>query len=167
MLPDPLLDPRALRAALASFSTGCAIVTSTTGEGRHLAVRVTSFSSVSLDPPLVLWSLHRESPSLEGFQHAGRFTINLLALDQRHLSHRFNAAESDELTDVQHDPGPLGCPRLRASLAVTDCSTYSTTELGDHVLFVGEVHAALCREAPPLTFFGGALGTFRMGDPQT
>jgi flavin reductase (DIM6/NTAB) family NADH-FMN oxidoreductase RutF len=152
-------DPRPLRQALGRFATGVTVVTTCTGEGKYEGLTANSFSAVSLDPPLVLWSLRLAAPSLENFKRAGHFVINVLCRDQRAMSRHFATPRHDKFADVDFAPGIGGCPMLADSLAIFECRTESMIEGGDHIIFIGRVTQAHHREGEPLIFAGGRYGT--------
>ncbi|MDP3139985.1 MAG: flavin reductase [Burkholderiaceae bacterium] len=150
-------DPRAFRNALGCFPTGVAIMT-TVYKGQPVGLTCSSFSSVSLEPPLVLWSLRRESKSLEAFCNSGAFAINILAEDQNLLSARFASGKIiDKFEGIACTEGLKGIPILQGCMASFECSTYAQHEAGDHVIFIGRVerfdHG---RAEEPLVFYKGA-----------
>jgi 3-hydroxy-9,10-secoandrosta-1,3,5(10)-triene-9,17-dione monooxygenase reductase component len=115
-LPPPA-DAVRLRRALGTFATGVTIVTALDATGQRLGVTANSFTSLSLDPPMVLWSLARDAYSLPTFLGAGRFVVHILADDQGRLSERFATRGSDKFAGLEHDLSPEGLPLLRASIA--------------------------------------------------
>jgi len=144
------------RDALGMFPTGVAVVTAEGAGETPQGVTINSFNSVSLDPPLVLFSLARSLFSLRSFIEADAFTINFLREDQRHLSVQFNKALSNKWEQVPYKTGALGAPVLLAALAVLECRPYARYEAGDHVIFVGRVeHIEFQECCAPLVFFGG------------
>ncbi|MFZ4651386.1 MAG: flavin reductase family protein [Rubrivivax sp.] len=149
------LEPAALRRAFGRFATGVTIITCRDAQGTRVGLTANSFSSLSLDPPLVLWSLRRQSPSLPAFEAAGHFAINVLAEGQLELSRRFASPAVDRFADGQWADGHGGVPVLGGCAAVFECVREARHDAGDHVLFIGRVLAA--REAPlaPLLFQGG------------
>jgi 3-hydroxy-9,10-secoandrosta-1,3,5(10)-triene-9,17-dione monooxygenase reductase component len=149
------MDSRQLRTALGRFATGVTIVTCTDGEGRFVGLTANSFNSLSLNPPLVLWSLRQSSPNLAAFSAAPRFAVNVLAEAQVDLSRRFAAAVPDRFAEGAWALGELGAPVLAGCAAVFECESVSHQVAGDHRLFVGRVLA--CTESPlaPLVFQGG------------
>ena len=148
-------DTTDLRRAMGRFATGVTIVSTRGAGGRPVGVTANSFSSVSLEPPIVLWSLRRASPSLAAFDAAGRFVINVLTLDQLELSRRFASPLADKFTGVAHRPGLEGLPVLDGSAAVFECRTEQRLEVGDHVLYLGRVEAYSHRGAPTLLYCQG------------
>lgn len=152
-------DPRALRAALGQYATGLTVVTTATPGGRLEGLTVNSFASLSLDPPLVLWSIRREAPSLAGFRSAGAFAVNVLAADQSEMSRRFATSRPDKFSGVSFTAGRRGCPLLDGVIACFECDTEDTLEGGDHLIFLGRVRRATHRHAPPLVYHAGRYGT--------
>ncbi|MEV4248992.1 flavin reductase family protein [Streptosporangium canum] len=151
---------RSLRDAFGQFATGVAVVTTVTPDGDRAGVTVNSFTSVSLDPPLVLWCLSRNAPSAPVFLRAGRFAVNVLAAGQDHLSQRFARPLPDKFAGVETRPGPGGPPLLVGALAHFACRTLTTHDGGDHVIFVGEVGYFQRSEGEPLVFHAGGYGEF-------
>ena len=155
----PDVEGRPLRRALGRFATGVTVVTTLSPEGRREGLTANSFSAVSLDPPLVLWSLGRRAPSLAGFKASGHFVVNVLSRGQSELSRHFATPRADKFDGVPFLPGLAGCPILADSLAVFECRTETAIEGGDHVIFIGRVVRAHHREGEPLIFAGGRYGT--------
>ncbi len=151
------IDSRVLRDALGCFATGVTVVTSVTPEGALLGITANSFNSVSLDPPLVLFSLHRGAYSLQDFARSGCFAINVLSEGQRHLSVAFAKPLADKWDGIAYEVWETGCPIFPDALAKLDCRTRSTHDGGDHVIFVGEVlRMAAASHGRPLLYFRGA-----------
>ena len=151
-------DVREFRNALGSFPTGVAIITTTGADGRPVGLTCNSFSSVSLDPPLVSWGLRINSKSLETFQKAGAFAINILAEDQKDLSGRFASSSiADKFEGVAWRPGLNGLPVIEDCVATFECDKFAEHVAGDHVLFLGQVrkfdHG---RREDSLVFYKGA-----------
>lgn len=153
------IEPRYLRNALGQYPTGVTVVTTCSPDGRLEGLTVNSFAALSLDPPLVLWSLRRESPSLPNFLASRRFVINVLGSEQSHLSKHFAARRPDKFEAVAFSSGLGGCPILENPLALFECTTESTGEGGDHVIFVGRVDRVSFREGDPLIFSAGLYCT--------
>ena len=149
------MDTLDLRRALGRFSTGVTIITCTDAEGGFIGLTANSFNSLSLAPPLVLWSLRETSPSLPHFLAAGRFAVNVLAEAQVDLSRRFASPSSAKFADGAWALGEHGCPLLSGSAAVFECETYSQQSVGDHTLFVGRVLACSESALPPLVYQAG------------
>lgn len=150
-------DPSApvLRAALGRFATGVTIITCRDAAGRPVGLTANSFTALSLQPPLVLWSLRGSSASLAAFQAAEHFAINVLAETQVDLSRRFASAEADKFAEGAWADGHGGAPVLGGCAAVFECRTESCQAAGDHVLFIGRVLRVADLAVAPLLFQGG------------
>lgn len=153
-----MAQARALRNALGKFATGVAVVTTLSKDGSPVGVTVNSFSSVSLDPPLVLWSLTNSSPNLATFKDASHFVINILAHDQEHVSNQFARPVEDRFANVECREGAYGVPVLSGTLASFECKNARNTEGGDHTVFFGEVLEYEEADLAPLLFFSGKYG---------
>lgn len=153
-----VIDPKQFRQLLGCFPTGVAIVTTTTADGRPTGLTCNSFSSVSLEPPLVLFSLRTASSLLPTFSAAGSFAINILSQSQDGLSGRFASSKvTDKFEGVAWHAGPLGTPLIDDCLASFECSVHARHEAGDHVVFIGEVkHMAPGSTDHALVFYKGA-----------
>jgi flavin reductase (DIM6/NTAB) family NADH-FMN oxidoreductase RutF len=148
------------RAALGQFTTGVTIVTAQAADGRLLGLTANSFNSVSLAPPLVLWSLSSQSSSMPGFQEARHYVINVLAADQRLLAERFSRKGVDRFEGVAWRQGFTGAPIIDGAVAVFECRSRSQHAEGDHIIFVGEVaHCSRRVGAAPLVYHGGRFFT--------
>jgi len=146
-------DPKTFRNALGQFATGVTIVTTRDAAGNAVGVTANSFNSVSLDPPLVLWSLARSARSMEAFEQAGHFAVHILASDQDHLSNLFASKVADKFAGLE--VGSDGPPRIDGCSARLVCETRHMYEGGDHVIMVGEVKDYESEGKPPLLFHGG------------
>ena len=144
-----------LRTALGSFVTGVTVITTSGETGLDYGVTANSFNSVSLEPPLVLWSLSKSSSSLPAFASAARFAIHILASDQVDLSARFARRDTDKFADLDFERGEHGVPLLSGCSARFICRPAYSYEGGDHVIFVGEVVEFEHRDIAPLAFHGG------------
>ncbi|HET8882097.1 MAG TPA: flavin reductase [Solimonas sp.] len=154
--PDaPAFDRREFRDALGCFATGVTVVTTRAASGEPIGLTVNSFSSVSLQPPLVLWSLARDAQSLPAFQQAPHWAVHVLAARQEDLSARFAARGTDKFAGLAFDDGIGGQPLLRGCAARFQCRAAFQYDGGDHVIFVGEVVALDRSDAPPLVFHRG------------
>ena len=148
----PSFSTQEFRAALGMFATGVTIVTARDADGAPVGLTANSFNSVSLAPPLVLWSLWRGAGSMQAFARGSHYAINILAADQHDLAERFAGLAWRE--------GAGGAPLLEGAAAVFECFNRSRYEEGDHVIFVGEVeHCARREGAKPLLFHGGRYFT--------
>jgi flavin reductase (DIM6/NTAB) family NADH-FMN oxidoreductase RutF len=149
------LDPKELRRAFGSFVTGVTIVTALDAHGHPVGLTANSFSSVSLDPPLVLWSLARNAPSVGDFTGASHFAINVLAANQHHLSRRFATPLPDKFTEVDCCEGTAGVPLLDGVIARFVCRNVRQYDGGDHLIFIGEVERYDRFDGEPLVFHAG------------
>ena len=156
----PSFSSQEFRAALGMFATGVTIVTARTADGQVIGLTANSFNSVSLSPPLVLWSLARAAASLPVFSGGSHYAINVLAADQKQLAERFAKKGADRWEGVTFDQGAGGAPLLHGAAATFECFNRSRYEEGDHVIFVGEVERCTHRiGATPLLFHGGRYFT--------
>ncbi|MBB3178292.1 flavin reductase [Variovorax sp. Sphag1AA] len=152
------IEPKLFRQLLGCFPTGVAVVTTTTADGRPAGLTCNSFSSVSLEPPLVLFSLRKASSLLPTFVEAGTFSINILSQSQDVLSGRFASSKiADKFEGVAWRKGPLGTPLIDDCLASFECTVYARHEAGDHEIFIGEVkHMTPGSPDHALVFYKGA-----------
>ena len=142
------------------FATGVTVVTARGTDGQLVGLTANSFNSVSMAPPLVLWSLSLASASLPVFATGAHYAINVLAADQVALAAQFAARGVDRWAGVQHQPGISGAPLLAGAAATFECFNRSRHEEGDHVIFVGEVERCSHRDgASPLLYHGGRFYT--------
>lgn len=148
-------DRRDFRRALGQFATGVTVVTTRGKDGQNVGMTVNSFTSVSLDPPLVLWSLSRQATNFADFAEASHFAVNVLAANQHHLSRQFSTPLIDKFEGVEILPGVAGCPLLSGASAHFVCRQVRQIEGGDHVIFLGEVEEYKWRESEPLVFHSG------------
>jgi flavin reductase (DIM6/NTAB) family NADH-FMN oxidoreductase RutF len=138
------------------FATGVTIVTARAANGRLVGLTANSFNSVSLNPPLVLWSLSHAAASMAVFSSGSHYAINILAADQQELARRFATKDTDRWAGVQFAEGAGGAPLLAGAVATFECFNRSRYDEGDHVIFVGEVeHCSRRAGASPLLFHGG------------
>jgi flavin reductase (DIM6/NTAB) family NADH-FMN oxidoreductase RutF len=155
-----VFSSREFREALGMFATGVTIVTARNLEGDMIGLTANSFNSVSLNPPLVLWSLARAAGSLPSFSTGSHYAINILSADQRELAERFALKGADRWSGVAFTEGAGGAPLLNGAAASFECFNRSRYEEGDHVIFVGEVERCTHRlGASPLLFHGGQFYT--------
>jgi flavin reductase (DIM6/NTAB) family NADH-FMN oxidoreductase RutF len=148
------------RAALGMFATGVTIVTARAANGKLVGLTANSFNSVSLEPPLVLWSLSRAAGALAAFSAGSHYAINILAADQQALARRFADRGVDRWEGVAFETGAAGAPLLAGAVATFECFNRSRYVEGDHVIFVGEVeHCTHRAGASPLLFHGGKFYT--------
>jgi len=157
--PSPsAIEPRALRRALGNFATGVTIVTASAGN-RRVGVTANSFNSVSLDPPLILWSLAKQSGSYAVFQVASHFAVNVLAEDQLALSNQFARPATERFAGVAHYTGLGGCILLEGASASFECETFQILEGGDHWILIGKVVAFADHGRSPLLYHQGSYAS--------
>lgn len=149
------LDRRDFRRALGQFATGVTVVSTCAMDGRPVGITVNSFSSVSLDPPLVLWSLSRQASSFADFLAASHFAVNVLAANQHHLSRQFSTPLPDKFAGVDYAQAAGGCPILKGTIAHFICRNVRQYDGGDHVILLGEVEEYKWNEGEPLVFHSG------------
>jgi flavin reductase (DIM6/NTAB) family NADH-FMN oxidoreductase RutF len=168
-VPDPAnelasdnspIDPRDFRSALGTYATGVTIITAAAPDGKPYGLTCNSFASVSLYPPLVLWSLVVYSSSLTIFQNASHFTVNVLGVSQQALASKFAKSSDDKFTGVDWTPGLGNAPVLAESVANFQCRSVNRYYGGDHVIFLGAVEAYTYNAKEPLLFARGAFGRF-------
>ena len=157
---EPSFSPREFRASLAMFATGVTIVTARTATGELVGLTANSFNSVSLAPPLVLWSLSQAASTMAVFSEGSHYVINILAADQKTLAERFAGKRDERWGGVAYTDSAGGLPLLDGAAATFECFNRSRYEEGDHVIFVGEVERCHHRiGAAPLLFHGGKFYT--------
>ncbi len=147
---------RAFRDALGMFATGVTVVSAAGEDGEPIGLTVSSFNSVSLDPPLVLFSIDRGALSLPALRRAPGYGVSVLAAEQAELSRLFATSGAEKWSGMALEIGYGGAPLIPGAIACFECRPYAVYEGGDHEIFVGEVVAH--RSAPaavPLVFFGG------------
>jgi len=157
-------NARQYRQALGRFGTGVTIVTADTQTG-PIGMTVNSFASVSLDPPLVLWSVAKTSGLRIVFEHADRFTVNVLHKDQADLASQFARCADNFAKELWEAPGDgdvcdASAPSLVEALACFECRRSIVYDGGDHTIIVGQVEKATLHEGEPLLFFNGQFGSF-------
>jgi flavin reductase (DIM6/NTAB) family NADH-FMN oxidoreductase RutF len=157
--PTQAFDTRQFRDALAQFATGVTIICARNGEGRFAGFTANSFNSVSLDPPLVLWSLARRSLSLAAFETAQRYTVNVLSSAQTDLARRFSRPHSDRFAGVDYRMGWADAPLINGCVAWFECYHHTMSRAGDHIVFVGEVVTCERATGRGLVFHHGRFGT--------
>ena len=151
-----IIDKRTLRNALGRFATGVTVITTVDSTGVPVGLTANSFSSLSLDPPLVLWSIDKGSSCLDAFRNAEGFVVHVLADSQANLSSRFaTLANEERLQGLDHKRNKRGLPILEGSCARFECRTAAIHEGGDHLILVGEVEAMETSDRDPLVFWGG------------
>jgi flavin reductase (DIM6/NTAB) family NADH-FMN oxidoreductase RutF len=171
--PDPadelasdhsLIDPKDFRRALGTYATGVTIITAAGTDGKPYGLTCNSFASVSLNPPLVLWSLVIYSSSLNIFQNASHFAVNVLGVSQEPLANKFSKSSDDKFIGVAWTPGLGGAPILADSVANFQCRAAGRYYGGDHIIFLGAVEAYAYNGREPLLFARGGYGRFESAD---
>jgi flavin reductase (DIM6/NTAB) family NADH-FMN oxidoreductase RutF len=154
------VDARDLRQALGAFPTGVCLVT-TSHRGKREGMTINSFSSVSLDPPLILWSIREAAPSADAFIGARSFNLSVLTCDQLELAMHFSKAAADKFERFadQFDVARNLCPRLNDSVATFECDTYSRHVEGDHTILLGRIEHFSRSDKAPLLFHSGQMGS--------
>ncbi len=162
-MADQDFDTRAFRDALGNFATGVTVVTAKSEDGTLAGVTASSFNSVSLDPPLILWSLDRTSPSLRTLESASHFCVHILAEGQNDLCMKFAKSGDDKFNGVEFSEGLGGAPMFDGCLAQFECRNLVHHDGGDHVIIIGEVERFETADGEPLVFFRGQLGDLTPG----
>jgi flavin reductase (DIM6/NTAB) family NADH-FMN oxidoreductase RutF len=154
-------DARAFRQSLGAFPTGVCLVTTLSEEGKREGMTINSFASVSLDPPLILWSIRQDARSAEAFIGGRRFVLSVLAASQRRLAEHFARPAADKFAGWEEafEDGLGGCPRLRDGVATFECTTYSRHQEGDHTILLGRVENHTRGTQPPLILHAGQMGS--------
>jgi flavin reductase (DIM6/NTAB) family NADH-FMN oxidoreductase RutF len=153
--PAPTFDARHFRDALSQFATGVTIITTRLADGTFIGLTASSFNSVSLNPPLVLWSLNEGASCLPVFTGNSHYVINVLAADQTELANKFARPGKNRFEGVEFTLSPTGLPVLNGVAAWFECHNRSRYPEGDHVIFVGEVENCDVCPQEPLVFHGG------------
>lgn len=157
--PSKKFDARDLRSALAGFSTGVTIVTALADNGDKVGMTASSFNSVSMDPPLILWSVTKTALSAQAFHDAGHFAVHVLASDQIHLSNQFASRGADKFANLDYTQDDNGVPIIPGCVARFDCTTWTVYEGGDHWIIVGEVKTLAKENREALVFSDGSYAT--------
>lgn len=156
-----MLDLTRFRQCLSKFATGVTVITCSNSEGDCFGITANSFSSVSLEPPLILWSIAKVSNSLQAFLDAGYFAINVLELGQQPVSKLFARSKHDIFDGVDYESSENGAPLLRNTLAWFECRTDNVHDCGDHHIIIGEVVDYRSNDGEPLVFYDGQYQTIR------
>lgn len=162
-MSDNTVDLLQFKRALSCFATGVAVVTTLDPDGKKVGMTVSSFNSVSLDPPLVLWSIANNAKSYAVFTNAEYFAVNVLAMHQQDLSSQFAQSGSDKFEGLECEVGGHGMPILPEYAACFECKTENIYDGGDHKIIVGRVLDLEDRESDPLIFYRGRF--LRKGGP--
>lgn len=149
------IDTRELRNCFGKFATGITIITALAPDGTKLGLTVNSFSSLSLDPPMILWSLDKRSNSLDALQNASHFAVNVLASDQMELSNKFASPSDEKYNGVELAPSKCNLPLFAGAVAHLECKNIQTHDGGDHIIFIGEVEHFCISDKKPLLYANG------------
>ena len=160
---DPQIEPAEFRRALSCFATGVAVVTTLDAAGGRVGMTISSFNSVSMDPPLVLWSIAENAYSYDTFMQAEYFAVNVLTMEQQDLSARFARTGADKFAGLDCRAGLRGVPILPEYAACFECRVEHRHAGGDHRIIVGRVLRLEDRESDPLIFYRGRF--LRKGGP--
>ena len=152
---EAVFDEREFRTALSQFATGVTIITTRDEDGSFVGLTASSFNSVSLSPPLVLWSLSQNARSMPLFTANSHYVINVLAADQVALAERFASRIEDRFNGIEFDLSETGLPILHGATAWFECHNRSRYPEGDHVIFVGEVERCAVDAKAPLVYYAG------------
>lgn len=152
MHPATPLDPQVLRHALSQFATGITIITTRRADGQYAGVTANSFNSVSLTPPLVLWSLSKRSSSQAAFAESEFYAVSVLAAEQQNLAVHFSSFKGDRFAGLEVSEGLGGCPLIPNALAHFECRVKSRYDEGDHIIMVGEVLQCDARDGQALVY---------------
>lgn len=155
--PSAPVDPATFRQVMGRFTTGITVITVGTDDARRAGVTVNSFNTVSLEPPMILWSLALKAPSLPLFRAHEHFAVNILAADQEAVALQFAQPAADKFTGIETAPGATGTPLIAGAMAHVECRTAHRYPGGDHEIIVGEVLSTAHFERDPLVFHGGSF----------
>lgn len=158
-MSDFIFDARSFRRALGNFATGVTVITAQDKQGNKVGVTANSFNSVSLDPPLILWSIDKKAHSLEVFQTATHFAVNILAADQIELSNRFARPSEDKFKEIVVTEGEGGMLLLNDCSARFHCQQHQMIDAGDHYILIGQVLQFDDFGRNPLLYHQGAYST--------
>jgi flavin reductase (DIM6/NTAB) family NADH-FMN oxidoreductase RutF len=150
-----VIHPDDFRRILGHFAAGVTVITTCDGEARPTGLTASAFTSVSLEPPLVLVCVDHKSNSYPALLESGRFAVNILRLEQEPISRRFASTLLDKFEAVPFRLSSLGLPLIEGALAHLECITVNTHEAGDHTIFVGQVEQAGTGEGDPLLYYRG------------
>lgn len=157
-MPESKVDKQAFRSALGKFPTGVTIITCKNDEGELIGMTASSFNSVSLDPPLVLWSVDKSARSAKAFTDSYDFAVHVLADDQQEISNLFARQGVDKFAEVEITECDKGVPLLENYCARFRCTMEHQYEGGDHIIIVGRVIDFESTDKQPLIFHSGRYG---------
>lgn len=153
------IDKDLFRAVLGRFASGVTIITTTDADGRDQGMTVSAFSSLSLDPPLVLVCIDHGASLWPVLQTAGHFAVNILASQQEALSRRFSSKEPDRFDGIGFSRGNTGVPMLDDTLASIECTITARVPQGDHSILIGHVESGTTRDLQPLLYYRGGYAS--------
>ena len=151
------MNNKNLRNVLSKFATGVTVVSTIDSDGKPVGMTANSFTSVSLDPPLVLWNIGINQPSYDAFSKAKGYSVNILSKDQKDICDLFSSSIDDKFNDIDYILSDNGFPIIQKSLAWFDCIKWNNYPGGDHQILVGEVKNFYANENDPLIFWNGSL----------
>ncbi|HEV8306277.1 MAG TPA: flavin reductase family protein [Methylomirabilota bacterium] len=149
------VTPAEFRSALREFPAGVTVVTTRDREGRPCGLTASAFTSVSLEPPLVLVCIDHGATAYRAFQEYGWFAVNMLGKSQEHLSRHFASTMADKFSGIAHHEGQARLPILEDVVAALECRVLHRYEGGDHTIFVGKVEGVRVGDGSPLVYFRG------------
>lgn len=155
------IEKQEFKQILGSFAAGVTIITTTASDGTRYGLTATAFTSVSLEPPLILVCVDKRSESHAALLSAGKFAVSFLSAEQQDLSNRFAKSGGDKFAGLAVQTGTSGVPYLEGVVAWLDCATWQTVDAGDHTIFIGLVEAGSTAAVEPLLYFRG--GYRRLG----
>ena len=151
------MNNKNLRNVLSKFATGVTVVSTIDNDGKPVGMTANSFTSVSLDPPLVLWNIGINQPSYDAFLKAKGYSVNILSKDQKNICDLFSSSIDDKFNDIDYTLSENGFPIIQESLAWFDCIKWNNYPGGDHQILVGEIKNFYANENDPLIFWNGSL----------
>lgn len=152
-------DAHLFKEALGNYPTGVAIVTTVNSEGYPVGLTINSFTSLSIDPLLVLWSIDHKSSSIHTFKQTEKFVVHLLAEDQKELVQTFSKKDSDRFSEINWSFSASKLPIIEGVVAVLECETVQTVEAGDHTILIGSVKNIRVEEKRPLLYHRKKVGS--------
>jgi len=157
MTEEKIINNKDLRRALGCFPTGIAIVTTENEAGDPIGLTVNSFNSVSLDPPLIIWSISLSAPSINAFRYNKSFAVNILSSDQKDLCQKFSTPSTDKFNGIAWEKSVMGVPLIIDSIAQFECITHATYPGGDHEIYIGRVINYTHNNKEPLILSKGKM----------
>lgn len=153
------IDVKELRNCFGKFATGITVITALAPDGTKLGLTVNSFSSLSLEPPMILWSLDKKSKNLDAMKGAPHFAVNVLASDQMDISNRFARTSDNKFDGIKLMPSKCNLPLLEGTVAHLECELIDMVEGGDHLIFIGKVEHFDVKDKKPLLYINGQYST--------